>query len=170
MVARSLPEPLTQSTFVIATRVVGLAHLDGGVAAPEVDDRPVRREQVRAVDERVELIEARPRIPAVLERTLTVTAMARALPGSQPSDPRCSGSAHARLRDALEVSVGAERGDRVGRRPEIDAHLRAQRAYVGVVGVDERAVGRQDVACQLRALECRPVDEQRLRVCLLQRS
>ena len=66
------------------------------------------------------------------------------------------------------VSLGAERGDRVGRRAEIHPHLRAQWPDVAVVCVHEDPIGRQDVARELRPLERGPVDEQRLRIRLLQ--
>ena len=54
IVARSVPEPLTQSTRVSRPAWSTAVPFDGRVAAALVRERPVGAEQVRAVDERVE--------------------------------------------------------------------------------------------------------------------
>src|SRR5712692_3384183 len=69
---------------------------------------------------------------------------------------------------AFGVAVGAERRDRVTGRAETLAHLRAQRPGVGGVRVNEDYVRRENVALRLRAIERDAIDEERLRVRLLE--
>src|SRR3954468_6416220 len=87
---------------------------------------------------------------------------------SSPPPPGHAGGGSSLARRPIAIARRPVRGDRVGLRPALGAHLRAQRPDVGAVGVEQRLVPAEHVAGGLRLGQRRAVDEQRPRVGLLE--
>ena len=145
IVARSLPEPLTHIAAHLAADVIGGGALGRGVAAAEVGQGAVgaRAGGRRAAPARAWWSAGRVLVRPVDRRRWRRSGRRRSFRDPQARRGRWLAGAAPRRRlarsgDALRVARGAQLPDGVGRGAQLLADLGAQRAHVGVEGIEQQ--------------------------------